>query len=148
MLVSKPRAMWIKTPLAREFEKDLTDRLLEYKDAFTKFRSSFNPTEHYISAEYYIFTPENLLLTKDKRISSRSPDSDSYKLFRDVLYKSIGLDDKLERSTFHLTPISQDEFYNYVVILKLEKICNLSSCGLTLSSAIPQKEILDPYALL
>lgn len=114
--------MNIKTPLAREFEKDVEARMTEFKSDILRFVESFIPTKHYISAEYYMFTPKDTLFTKEGKISSRSNDTDSNKVFRDTIYRCIGLDDKLERDSRFFTPVSHDENHNVVVILKIERM--------------------------
>lgn len=115
LTVAKGRPMLIKTQLTREFEKDLTLRLEEHKGEFLLFSKTFNPKEQYLKAEYIIYTPEEDLFTKDGRISSKSTDVDAHKVFQDVIFKCIGLDDKLIRDARYYTPVSKNGKYNYVV---------------------------------
>jgi len=121
----KGRPMNIKTPLAREFEKDLNERLKTYSGQMQRFASGFDGKKHYISAEYYIFTPRSSLFTLDAKISSKAVDLDAHKTFQDVIFKAVGLDDKLVREVKYFSPVSHDDKWNYIVILRLEQICNL-----------------------
>lgn len=120
LTVAGKRPMNIKTPLCREFEKDLTDRLIEYKDMFTCIQDEFDKKRHYISATYYIYTPASELFTKEGAISSRSIDTDAHKCMRDVLYSSIGLDDKVERDTRFYTPVSATGDWDYLIRLEIK----------------------------
>jgi hypothetical protein len=113
--------MNIKTALCREFEKDLIQRLEVMKDGFKNFRSHLNSST-YIRACYYIYTPVDSLFTKEGRISLRAVDTDAHKVMRDVLYKCIGVDDKLERDTRFFTPVSHDGKWNYVFELQIGDI--------------------------
>lgn len=150
MLIKKGKLpMSIKTPLCREFEKDLEQRLLEYKEQLQEFKSSVDLNKNFISATYYVFTPKALLTTKSGAISSRTLDTDAHKVFRDTIYRCMGLDDKLERDTRIVTPISQDEYYNYVCVFKLENIECLGNTSFAMPSLIePMKETLEMSALL
>lgn len=114
------RNMLIKTDLARLFESDLTARLHDYAENFFMFKHEFNPKQSYIKAKYTIFTPKSELFTKDGKISAKAVDVDAHKLFQDVLFKCIGLDDKLVRNVNIFTPVSVDEKWNYIV--HLEKV--------------------------
>ena len=132
LIVKGGRPMNIKTPLARDFEKAVEDTMKEFSSQCSKFKDSYIPDKHYISAEYYLFTPRNILITKEGKISSRANDSDSNKVFRDCIYRFIGLDDKLERDSRFFTPISHDDNHNVIVILKLERIeCLTNTASLT-----------------
>jgi hypothetical protein len=114
--------MNIKTPLCREFEKDLMHRLSYFKNELEDFKSKYNPKLHYISLQMFVFTPKELLLTKDGHISSRSTDADSNKAQMDVLFECLGLDDKTVRDYHVITPISHDGNYNHLIKLKLENL--------------------------
>lgn len=117
--------MLIKTDLARAFEKDLTQRLEKFHDDFRAFSELVILDRHYISAVYRIYTPTDSLFTKDGRISLRATDWDCHKLFQDVLFKCLGLDDKLVRDGRVVTPVSDDGKWNYEITLQLGNICNL-----------------------
>jgi hypothetical protein len=117
--------MLIKTEMCREFEKDLTERLKEFANGFGSFKADCSDS-NFIRATYTIFTPRSHLFTKEGRISLRGVDTDAHKVLRDVLYRSIGIDDKLERDTRFYTPVSPDENWNYQIELFLEPIETLS----------------------
>jgi hypothetical protein len=134
--------MNIKTPLAREFEKDLSNRMEIYRPSFEEFTRSFDKRFNYISAEYYIYTPQESLFTKDGHISSRSVDLDAHKLLQDTIFKTIGLDDKLIREVAYRSAVSQDGKWNFVCIYNLEKIsCLKSKYSLIASTIKPLREI-------
>jgi hypothetical protein len=110
------RNMLIKTPLAREFEKDLMNRLSNLdQTCFNNLKKEFNPKCHYLSAHYVIYTPESELFTKDGSISMRAVDCDAHKLFQDVICRYMGIDDKFIRKVTYETPVSYDDSWNYVV---------------------------------
>lgn len=121
MLVSRPKPMYVKTPLARQFELDLTERLGHYSEDFARFLKFFNPKEHYLSADYCIYTPQELLFTKSGEISRRAVDADAHKMLMDTIFRCIGLDDKLVRDYRVYTPQSFDGNWNYVVKLQCKK---------------------------
>lgn len=150
MLVAKgKRPMNIKTPLCREFEKDLLHRLSIYQSEIAYFRSCYVPEKHYIAAEYYIYTPEDLLFTTKGAISSRTLDVDAHKVMTDVIYTSIGLDDKIMRDCRIVTPVSHDGNYNYIIILKLETKWNLQNTySLTQNLTEQMRQDLMSSALL
>ena len=129
------RNMLIKTDLARAFEADLTERMGRIKNDTDAFAGLVRES-HYLSAVYTIHTPRGLLLTKEGRVSARSVDWDAHKLFQDVLFKCMGLDDKLVRDGRVITPVSPDDNWHYEIKFKLE---NLTPClttpTLTLTSS-------------
>jgi len=140
LTVSKGRPMNIKTQLAREFEKDVLNRLEIYSDRITKFKSSYDPKVHYISAEYAIYTPAEFLFTKDYTISARSVDLDAHKCLQDTIFSFMGLDDKLVRDVRYHSPVSLDGKWNFVCIYNLEKLeCLKSKSSLIQSIIIPTK---------
>jgi hypothetical protein len=135
------RPMNTKTPICREFEKDVESRLKEFQGKISNFLSNFDKNKHYISAEYYLYTPRDILFTAGGYVSSRNVDTDAHKVFRDVIYRCIGLDDKLERDSRFFTPVSHDEFHNVVAIFKLERIeCLTNTSSLTQNITGPTKE--------
>ena len=134
LTVSGRRPMNIKTPLCREYEKDLTARLGEFKGQSAKFKESFDPKKNYISAEYYIFTPKDQLFTLEAKISAKAVDLDAHKVMQDTIFKYIGLDDKLVRDARYFSPVSHDGRWNYILILKLENICNLENTSSSIRS--------------
>jgi len=150
MLTAKGgRPMNIKTPLAREYEKDLAFRLKEYAGRMIIFRNTYHPLKHYVSVEYYIYTPKEMLFTKDGHISAKSVDLDAHKIMQDVLFDCLGLDDKLVRHANYFSPQSHDGNWNYVIVLKLENLCNLTSTSSSIQSIAGQmSEINEFYALL
>jgi len=116
------RNMLIKTPLAREFEKDLSHRLSSMdQTCFNNLRSEFNCKEHYLAAHYVIGTPETELFTKDGAISMRAVDVDAHKLFQDVICRYIGIDDKFIRKATYETLVSHDGNWNYVVTFHIRE---------------------------
>lgn len=149
LTVTKGRPMNIKTPLAREFEKDVIQRLEIYSDAINKFCKSFDPKIHYISAEYHIYTPMEILFTKEGVISSRSVDLDAHKCLQDTIFRFMGIDDKLVRDVRYHSPVSNDGKWNFVVMLNLEKIACLKSKSSLIQSTLKQtKETSEFSALL
>jgi hypothetical protein len=112
------RNMLIKTDLAREFEKDLNLRMHDYAESFFMFRHEFKPMQSYLKVKYTIFTPKSELLTKEGKISLKAVDVDAHKLFQDVMFKSIGLDDKYIRNVSFFTPVSVDDKWNYVITIE------------------------------
>jgi hypothetical protein len=114
--------MLIKTDLARSFEADLTERLKEFEDEFTKFRGLVCLDKHYLSVLYLVHTPSDSLFTKDGKVSARSVDWDAHKLFQDVIFKCLGLDDKMVRNGQVITPVSKDNHWNYTVTLEIKDI--------------------------
>jgi hypothetical protein len=130
--------MLIKTGLARAFEQDLTDRLIQWEEEFMLFRTAFKPNLHFIRAHILVCTPKSELFTKQGAVSARAVDFDAHKLFVDTLFRSIGLDDKLIRDGRVTTPVSEDDKWNWIVDLKLENMQCLSQHvmpSLTSSSA-------------
>lgn len=113
------RNMLVKTPLARSFEQDLNLRLKDYAEEFFTFRHEFKPNKHYLKVKYNIYTPASLLFTKSKEISIRAVDVDAHKLFQDVLFRNIGLDDKYARDVRFFTPSSVDDKWNYVIQMEI-----------------------------
>jgi len=149
LTVTKGRPMNIKTPLAREFEKDVTQRLEIYKDQITKFRKSFESKLHYISAEYFIYTPASALFTKDGVISSRSVDLDAHKLLQDTIFRFMDLDDKLVRDVRYHSPESPNDRWTFVCVFNLEKIaCLKNKYSLTVNTLKPTNETSESFALL
>jgi hypothetical protein len=135
MLIAKGRRpMNIKTPLCREFEKDLELRMKQFVPDVVRFKASYNPEINYISAEYYIFTPREQLFTLKGAISSKSVDLDAHKVMQDTIFRSMDMDDKLIRDARYFSPISHDGKWNYVVIYKLEKLCNLENTSTLIRS--------------
>jgi hypothetical protein len=116
------RPMLIKTDLAREFEKDLTERLKEYAPIFEEFKNYFDPRRHFIEAEYNIYTPKSELFTVSGAVSARSTDVDAHKLLQDVIFKSMKLDDKLIRDCTYVTPVSLDDKWNYIIVFRLVRL--------------------------
>jgi hypothetical protein len=106
--------MWIKTPLAREFEKDLTFRLLhDFSTLFEDFKKEFFSENNYLELTYHIYVPKDLYFTKDGLISNRGCDTDSIKLLQDTLMKSVGIDDKYIRDLHVISRPSEDGNWNY-----------------------------------
>jgi hypothetical protein len=134
LTVKSGRPMNIKTPLCRSFESDLESRMKEFKSQCLSFKESFNPDKNYISAEYYIFTPRSSLFTLKNQISSKSVDLDAHKVLQDTIFRSINLDDKLIRDVKYFSPISHDDKWNYVIIYKLENLCNLENMFTSIQS--------------
>jgi len=134
LTVSKGRPMNIKTPLCREFEKDVEGRMKEFSSHALSFKEAFNPDKHYISAEYFIFTPRESLFTLKGQISSKSVDLDAHKVLQDTIFKCIQLDDKLIRQTNYFSPISHDGKWNYVILYKLENLCNLENTSISIQN--------------
>lgn len=116
---NKGRCMMIKTPLAREFEKDLVDRLAIYSSSIARFKEHFSPDQHFLKVNYTIFTPHSDLFTKDGRISLKAVDCDAHKLFQDVIFREIGIDDKFIRNVQYYTPESFDDKWNYNVDIEI-----------------------------
>lgn len=148
LTVVNRRPMNIKTPLCREFEKDVINRLQEYKKDCIEFKNCFDPKLHFISAEYFIFTPKSSLFTKDDKISSKSVDLDAHKTLQDTIFKFIDLDDKLIRDVRYCSPISNDDNWNFVIVLKLEKLCNLENMSILTRSSIEQPSDESTYFAL
>lgn len=117
----------IKTQLAREFEKDLMARLYEMKDNLQLFSYQYEASKHYIKAEIVIYTPRENMITKSNTISQHSTDFDAHKLFVDVLFKTLDLNDKLIRDGRIVTPISNDDKWNYHVTLEFRPIEELGN---------------------
>lgn len=108
MVVSKPRPMLIKTALCREFEKDLESRLVIYG------KHTIEDNE-YIEVEYVLYCPREEYFTKEGKLSSRCPDADSIKVLQDVVFRSIGIDDKhIKDLRVQMLP-SPDMKWNYVI---------------------------------
>lgn len=119
--------MLIKTDLARAFEADLTKRLEKFHDVFRVFKGMVHLDEHYLHGVYRIYTPAGSLFTLDGRVSNRSTDWDAHKLFQDVVFKALELDDKLIRHGEVITPVSHDNNWNYVISLQLEPLWKLKN---------------------
>lgn len=134
LTVSKGRPMNIKTPLCREFEKDVESRIKEFSSQALAFKEAFNPDKNYISAEYFIFTPREQLFTLKGQISAKSVDLDAHKVLQDTIFRCIQLDDKLIRNVNYFSPISHDGKWNYVIIYKLENLCNLENTSSSIRS--------------
>lgn len=135
MLVNKGgRPMNIKTPLCREFEKDVENRMQDFTANAMLFKKKFNPDKHYLSAEYYIFTPKESLFTVKKQISAKSVDLDAHKVLQDTIFRCIDLDDKLIRDVKYFSPLSHDGNWNFVILYKLENLCNLETTYTSIQS--------------
>jgi len=134
LTISQKRPMNIKTPLCREFEKDVVSRMNEFKHQSAKFKEVFDPYKNYISAEYYVFTPKDQLFTLEQKISAKAVDLDAHKVLQDSIFKYIGLDDKLIREARYFSPISHDGKWNFVIILKLENLCSLENTSSSIRS--------------
>jgi hypothetical protein len=109
------RNMLIKTPLAREFEKDLKSRLKEYAPQFETFRKEFFSDKHLLEVTYNIQIPRSLLINKKGELSSRSPDIDSIKLLQDTIFEEIGIDDKYIKVLKVIHSPSHTDTYNYII---------------------------------
>lgn len=139
MLISKgKRPMNIKTPLCREFESDVQFRMKEFSGHSLSFKEAFDPEKHYICAEYYIFTPREQLFTLKGQISAKAVDLDAHKVLQDTIFRCIDLDDKLIRHVTYFSPISHDGKWNYVILYKLENLCNLENTSTLIRNTIPQ----------
>lgn len=93
LTVAKGRPMNIKTPLCREFEKALAQKLAPYQRNFAEFVANHKPNQA-LKIVYEIYCPREEYFTKEGAISSRCPDTDSIKVLQDSLFECIGLDDK------------------------------------------------------
>jgi hypothetical protein len=126
--------MNIKTPLCREFEKDIENRMQEFSGSSHSFKKAFNPDKHYISAEYYIFTPKESLFTVKNQISAKAVDLDAHKVLQDTIFRCIDLDDKLIRDVKYFSPLSHDGNWNFIILYKLENLCNLENTYTSIQS--------------
>lgn len=115
MIVGKPRPMLIKTPLCREFEKDLEGRLEKYG------KHSIGDDE-YIDITYNLYCPSEEFFTKEGKLSSRCPDADSIKVLQDVIFRSIGIDDKHIKSLSVFVLPSPDSRWNYKIVINSHNI--------------------------
>ena len=122
LTVSGKRPMNIKTPLCREFEKTLEGILQAYLPPMEKFKSAFVPKKHFISAEFFIYAPKEVILTQEQVISSRCPDFDSNKALTDVIFKVLQMDDKLIKSATIKYLISPSNNWDHIIILRLENL--------------------------
>lgn len=134
LLVKGKRPMNIKTPLCREFENDVESRMKEFSGHSLAFKEAFNPDKHYISAEYFIFTPREQLFTLKGQISAKAVDLDAHKVLQDTIFRCIQLDDKLIRNVNYFSPISHDGKWNYVILYKLENLCNLENTSISIQN--------------
>jgi hypothetical protein len=149
LVIAKGRPMYIKTPLAREFEKDVLDRLKEFSASITEFVLNFDKKQHFVSAEYIFYTEYDVLFTKEGSVSNRAGDLDSHKLFQDTLFSFMGLDDKLIRDVRYLSYPSYDDKPNAKVTFKLESLTCLKNIASVIPNTTEQtNEILTSYALL
>ena len=149
LVVVRGRPMYIKTPLAREFEKDVIVRLTEFQTPIMEFVSNFDKKLHFIKAEYIFYTPEDVLFTKEGGISIRSGDLDSHKLLQDTIFSFIGIDDKLIREVTYLSRLSNDDKHNLKIKLKLEKLeCLRNNASVTQSTQKQTSQDLTWSALL
>lgn len=149
LTVSGRRPMNIKTPLCREFEKDLEQRLSEYSKEFIEFIRLFDPQVHYLYMQMLVFTPRELLFTKKGHISSNSVDVDAHKVQVDTIFRCLGLDDKMVRDYNVFTPVSHDGNYNYIIKIKLGLLCNLENMSIwTQNLTAPTKPDSMSFALL
>jgi hypothetical protein len=104
LTVAKGRPMLIKTPLCREFEKDLTQRMAHYQRDFVDFIDAFRPN-HILKVVYEIYCPKDEFYTKEGNISSRCPDADSIKVLQDTIFSCLGIDDKhIKQLTITMNP--------------------------------------------
>ena len=149
MLISKgKRPMNIKTPLCREFENDVQSRMRQFSEDSISFKEAFDPEKHYICAEYYIFTPREQLFTLKGQISAKAVDLDAHKVLQDTIFRCIDLDDKLIRHVTYFSPISHDGKWNYVILYKLENLCNLENTSISIKSLTPFLDNGEHYGLL
>lgn len=117
--------MMIKTPLAREFESDLTSRLLEFDDDIKLFKSRFKDSDNYIRLELFAYCPTLELFTKAGSINNKCPDFDSNKLMIDVIFKGIDINDKYVKEANIRYLESLDEYWNFVLMFHIERNDNL-----------------------
>ena len=118
MVIGRPKPMLVKTPLCREFEKDLTSRLSEYPKQTL-------PDDEYLKVTYNLYCPIEEYFTKEGKISSRCPDADSIKILQDTLFRSLGLDDKhIKDLTVRVLPSATGN-WDYIVYIESHKIENL-----------------------
>jgi hypothetical protein len=149
LVMRQNKPMNIKTQLCKEFEKTIEQVLKHGIDDLREFKSLFDPMKHYLSAEYFIYTPSDVLFTVEGKISARSVDLDAHKVFQDTLMRCIGIDDKCIRDARYFSPVSHDGNWNYVVIYKLESLCNLKSTFTSIQNIIERtKDVSTSFALL
>lgn len=126
LVTVKNRVMNIKTPLARMFELDLYKRLDDrYLNIQKELKKAFNPRQNFLSVNYVIFTPLKELITSQGSINSRAVDTDAHKLFQDVIFKFLELDDKYVREAYYFTPKSTDGNWNYLIEINIKNIAEL-----------------------
>lgn len=148
LVVIRKRPMYIKTPLAREFEKDVLNRLEKDRTPIMEFVSSFDKKLHFIKAEYVLFTPEDILFTKNGCVSNRAGDLDAHKLFQDTLFSFMGLDDKLIRDVRYHSLVSRTDKHDIKIIFKLESLCKLKDASLMQNTTEQQSQDLTWSVLL
>ncbi len=122
LTVAGRRPMNIKTQLCREFEKDLTHRLLEFEKGFKTFKQIFIPSKNYVSLDVVVFTPGESLFTRENTISARSVDFDAHKVMVDTVFRSLDMDDKVVRKFSIFTPESHDGNWNYTFGLTIRNL--------------------------
>lgn len=117
--------MMIKTSLAREFESDLSARLVEFEKEIGLFKSKFKDKQNYIKLEFFAYCPHDELFTKEGAVNSKCPDFDSNKLMIDVIFKGIGINDKYVKEADIKYLQSSDEYWNFVLLFHIMPVSDL-----------------------
>jgi hypothetical protein len=117
--------MLIKTPIAREFEQDLSLRLNDFSSEIKSFKSRFDESKNYVRLELFAYSPKSELFTKSGAINSKCPDFDSNKLMIDVIFKGIDINDKYVKEANIKYLESFDEYWNFILMFHIENLDNL-----------------------
>ena len=112
-----------KTTYQKEFETDVKRVLIKGRDRIREFEAHFKPLEHVLESTWF-FGYENFFTVKEGIPSSKCLDLDnSTKNVQDIIFKSMGLDDKFICKTQSVKWKSKDDCIFLVLkILKKEEM--------------------------
>lgn len=112
--------MFIKTQLAKLFEKDMIARFQMFEGARDLFFLTYDEKKHYLLVNILVETPKEVLITKANTISKRSIDWDAHKVFNDMVHNFLGIDDSQVLVARVIKIPSRDEHWNFTFKAQLE----------------------------
>lgn len=81
-----------KSPKYKQYERDVKNQLLQYREDFKKLTMTFNPAIDSMVVDYYFYYKG--VLKKDGGISKTGGDTSNFvKPVEDIVFKTLGIDD-------------------------------------------------------
>jgi len=111
--------MFIKTQIARLFEKDLLTRFQTMEGARDRFFLTYDELKHFLKVEIQVETPREILFTKKKTVSKKSIDWDAHKVFNDMVHDFLGIDDSQVLEATVKKVVSRDNNWNFIYTAQL-----------------------------